>query len=44
MLKILIAVSVLGGILYYMNADYNEAMEICQQKFSFDTCFHSLNR
>lgn len=43
MLKVLIAVSVLGGILYYMNTDYNESMKICQEKHSFDTCFYSLN-
>ena len=33
---------VAGG--YYLNQSYNEAMAACQVKYSYDTCFHSLNR
>ena len=44
MLKILAIVAAVIGIGYYMQADYEDAMAKCQVKFSFDTCFHSLNR
>lgn len=33
----------LALLLNHMNSDYNEAMEKCQVKYSFDTCFYSLN-
>ena len=33
----------LALLLNYMQQDYNKAMEICQEKHSFDTCFYSLN-
>lgn len=45
MIKIYCVLAVLlvtGG--YYMNEQYNDAMAKCQVKFSYDTCFHSLNR
>jgi hypothetical protein len=34
----------LVALLYYMHVDYEDAMAKCQIKFSYDTCFHSLNR
>ena len=36
--------AVILALLFYMQADYQEAMAQCQVEHSFDTCFHSLNR
>ena len=42
-LWIVLALFVVAGG-YYLNQSYNEAMAACQVKYSYDTCFHSLNR
>jgi len=45
-MKFLVAASATALFLamYWMNVQYNEAMAQCQVNYSFDTCFHSLNR
>ena len=40
-----LAFGVVYGMFSYMALSYNDAMNKCQAKgFSYDTCFHSLNR
>ena len=41
---IVLAVVAVVGTCYWMQKDYEAAMEACQIEHSFDTCFYSLNR
>lgn len=31
------------GLFYYASVQNEEAMKVCQQKYSYDTCFYTLN-
>ena len=37
-------VAIIAASVYIIGADNDEAMAKCQLTYSYDTCFHSLNR
>lgn len=40
---ILLALLIVGIIMNWMQESYNEALTLCLEKHSMDTCFYSLN-